>query len=481
VRIAVNYLFERNGRLYFRRKVPDHLKDTLGKTEWKTSLKLKAGQEVEAAQLVRQLTRETDRSIREAERQAGSGIAKVDAIDRAFIWAKNNALLAGDEGRRSEFDGTSEVDFEIDSILSRTVRRARKNAEDELKPEDFTLDDWARLQVLRRGEKVELPCTMLMAAEHYRRYHKQGKALPKAEQYAVEQYVEWAGDKVIAEIRRRDVVAWIAYQRDVREQSGTTIRRRLNSLSAIVQRAIDDLEIETTNPFARHRVADASTPARDQRQPFHRSHLDLIDDYVSSRRGKAETRLILTLMKETTCGPAEIGGLDWADVKLDAEVPHIKIRENAHRSLKTGATRERDFPLAGDALGALKALAGDEPPTAGLVFSESALNNHSLSARLNKAIRAAGVPTSTRLTAYSFRHTFEEAMRVAGVSERIQRYLMGHSDRTITDSYGASRPDWASLKAAVEATLPKLGEVDPDNYRPEELIQVGDEAGEKCQ
>jgi integrase len=42
---------------------------------------------------------------------------------------------------------------------------------------------------------------------------------------------------------------------------------------------------------------------------------------------------------------------------------------------------------------------------------------------------------------HSFRHTFKDYARLAGIPEGVQRQLMGHSGKDVADDYGAGHWD----------------------------------------
>ncbi|MFY0636648.1 tyrosine-type recombinase/integrase [Maricaulis maris] len=465
------FLFKREGRLYFRRRVPDELRSIIGKREWKVSLQLRVGSEVDAIPEISRLTRETDRMIRDAERELASGLSAVEASEAAFEWAKRNELLKDGLGRQSEPGEWSRFDRELEALIDQVLKRAKRNHEEELKQSDYTQDEWMRLETLRTGDLVEVPCTVGIAAENYNKFHKNGD-MKSAERTAVQQWTEFAGDGPLNKIRRLDVRRWIKHLADVRGQSYSTIRRRLSSLTSIVNKAIKDLELQCANPFADQDLPEATSGDATDRLPFHTTHLELIDRYLRESSIKPETGVLLRLLRGTTAGSSEIAGLEWRDVDLDSDAPHIKIRPNSLRGLKN-KHRPRDFPLVGDAYAALIEWRGEANAPTGPVFSEQARSVNALSQRLSKAIRAAGVPKSERLVPYSFRHAFEQAMREACVAPDLQRYLMGHGEKSMTDRYGASKPPMERLQAAVEKALPYLGKVDPGNYREGELPPRG--------
>ena len=205
-----------------------------------------------------------------------------------------------------------------------------------------------------------------------------------------------------------------------------------------------------------------------------------IDSFLASnKRLGHETVNILRMMKCTGAGPGEIGGLAVADVSLDSKVPYIWIRQNSLRGVKA-SVRDRQVPLIGTALDAARAAlkhaqrrssrkSADENP----LFTSFRLDRgaDSISAKLNKCIRAAGVPKSPRLVAYSYRHTLKEALRSAGVADHIQRRLLGHAGHGVADRYGSPRARLSKAKTALVAALEFLGDVDSSIYSEQERIK----------
>lgn len=65
-----------------------------------------------------------------------------------------------------------------------------------------------------------------------------------------------------------------------------------------------------------------------------------------------EARDVIYVVMETGCRPSEIANLSKTRIKLDADIPHIRI-EPEGRLLKTEHSG-RDIPLVGRALEAMK-------------------------------------------------------------------------------------------------------------------------------
>ncbi len=143
-----------------------------------------------------------------------------------------------------------------------------------------------------------------------------------------------------------------------------------------------------------------------------------------------ESLHILYAIMDTGGGPKEICGLAPADIYLDHEVPHIEIRPNKIRKLKTGH-RGRKIPLIGQSLIAFKKYSAGFPshihPTGADNFS----------ANVNKYLKLHGLIETEAHGIYSLRHTFKDRMRKHRLPPELQNYLMGHKDGSMGAHYGS--------------------------------------------
>ncbi len=158
----------------------------------------------------------------------------------------------------------------------------------------------------------------------------------------------------------------------------------------------------------------------------------LSHDALAGMNGEA--RAILLGMVNTGYRPSEGAGLTRAQIRLDANVPHISI-EPVGRTLKT-ATSRRVIPLLGVSLEAFREYPDGFPRYA---------NSPSLTDTINKYLRENGLLESEEHTLYGLRHSFEDRMLAAGIDERIRRDLMGHSLNRERYGQGASLQHLQSL------------------------------------
>jgi integrase len=134
-----------------------------------------------------------------------------------------------------------------------------------------------------------------------------------------------------------------------------------------------------------------------------------------------QARAILLILVETGARMGEIANLNSATIDIASNVPHIKI-EPRHdpddpREIKTQSSI-RTIPLIGMALEALRRHPNGFPR---YKDKETVLSN-----TLNKFFRDNNLFPTDKHTIYSFRHSFEDRMKEAGLDHELRRMLMGH-------------------------------------------------------
>lgn len=225
---------------------------------------------------------------------------------------------------------------------------------------------------------------------------------PKPIQLAVQALVEVAGDKDISTYTRDDSKALLALLASRGNSSGT-IRRRTNSVCALLNYGFSELEIEKRNPFSRLMIKNEGQD-RKKRGTFTNEQLQ--DGYTEALNSKSAVRLLMPLLGETGCRLGEVVGLKLEDLDLGQEVIHI--RPNAMRRLKTAGS-ERSLPLVGFGLEALReALKQSDGDWLfpSYIHDDGCRATHSSNA-LNKWLKA----RFDGLTAHCLRHTMRDRLR----------------------------------------------------------------------
>ena len=126
----------------------------------------------------------------------------------------------------------------------------------------------------------------------------------------------------------------------------------------------------------------------------------------------------------------------------------IRIREDATDKLRLkNAASERDVPVHPELerLGFLQYVAAMRGAGEARLFPRLRPNVYGrLTAKWGEwfgpYLRNVCGLTDKRLVFHSFRHTFKQYARHAGIEEGVQRQIMGHSSTDVADEYGSGYP-----------------------------------------
>lgn len=153
-----------------------------------------------------------------------------------------------------------------------------------------------------------------------------------------------------------------------------------------------------------------------------------------------ELRDIILVIVETGCRQAEITDISPENIRLDDDIPHLRLRRQTGeyaRELKNKASA-RDVPLVGVALDAMRRHASGFPRYRA---------KGTFSAAANKSLRETGsLPDG--VTIGGLRHSFETRLKKARVDTDDRGELMGHSVKRIRgrEHYGDAMPLAERLK-----------------------------------
>ena len=236
---------------------------------------------------------------------------------------------------------------------------------------------------------------------------------PKPVFIAVTRLVETCGSKSVEDYTRKDARVFVDSYKDVSrfgKVATTTVRRRLNSLNAVWNYAIYELDLPHRNPFSRIIIKDEGKDAT-KREPFSTDELRTL--YRESL-SYGKLRLILPILAETGCRLSEVLGLMKTDVTTEDDLLVIHIRENASRRLKTDNSK-RSLPVVSDnareALERLLEAPNDSPYLFPRYAGGGHLNNTGASATLCKHLKQ----SYGGKTVHCLRHSFRDRLRDADV------------------------------------------------------------------
>ena len=222
--------------------------------------------------------------------------------------------------------------------------------------------------------------------------------------------------------------------------ASSSAKRIFASVRAMVNFIICEHGLKVANPFLNVFFPELNDTKK--RKPFSIKEISLLHD--KCRSTDDDVRHLVALISDTGVRLGEATGLKVADIKIDCPTPHIHIRPNPIRRLKTKQS-ERQVPLIGASLWAAKRLITNSSGDYAFpryVKNGTCLSN-SASATLNKWIRS---NICNDLVVHGLRHGFRDRLREVGCPPEIADSLGGWSRNSIGESYG----DGYSLKAKHE-------------------------------
>lgn len=235
---------------------------------------------------------------------------------------------------------------------------------------------------------------------------------------AVNNFIKVIGDKPVSEFVRQDIQDFRTWWINKVTNDGLSTNTA-NKEFGFIKQALKsaninhNLDISVDTLFKEIRLKEVE---KTKRFPFSTSFIQeklfTIDDSLN-----AEARLLIFAMADTGARIGELIGLEDNDILLNHDIPHIKIRPNATRSLKTPQS-ERDLPLVGASLFAFKELNG----TFNRYFGKASL----ISTTINKYCRENDIFPSKNHSLYSLRHSFEDRLTAIEPPDKVQAALMGH-------------------------------------------------------
>lgn len=241
---------------------------------------------------------------------------------------------------------------------------------------------------------------------------------------AVANLIRVIGDKPLAEVTREDALAFRAWWAERLETEGLTVNsanKDFGHIAVMWRTVVEGHRLRLESPFQRLRFRDNGNGGRGTRGDTVSTEwirrVLLAPDALS--RLNDEARWLVQVMAETGARESELCGLEPEDIVLRHEVPHIRIRPNATRDLKTPES-QRDLPLVGAALPAMTAIVA-----AGGVrrYRNKATG---LSNAVNKFLRENQLFETPRQSLYSLRHAFQDRLIAVDCPDRVAAELMGH-------------------------------------------------------
>ena len=145
---------------------------------------------------------------------------------------------------------------------------------------------------------------------------------------ALQTFLSLAGDRDVSAYTREDAKLFVRHLTQKGNKTAT-IRRRINSLSAILNYAYAELDLDKRNPFTKLMIRNEGDDIT-KRGTFTLDQLK--QGYGHALRSASTVKMLMPLLGETGCRLAEIVGLEFTDIDLEQDLIHI--RPNSIRRLK---------------------------------------------------------------------------------------------------------------------------------------------------
>jgi len=237
------------------------------------------------------------------------------------------------------------------------------------------------------------------------------------------------GDKRIDSFLRSDANAFRDYLRS-RGLSKDSISRNFTNVRAIVNFVLREEGLQPTSVFSGVYLGEGGEAKK--RYVPNASELRRLS--VACQAADDDQRWLLALILDTGMRLSEAAGLTWDDVELVQGIPHVHVKPNVIRRLKT-ASSERVIPLTGNSLWAMQR--ARKHRTARAVFPryvvDSYLNSNSASAALNKWLKQ---KINMSLVVHSLRHAMRDRLRAVECPSDLIDHIGGWSRQTVGDRYG---------------------------------------------
>ena len=419
ITIIVSGYYINNGRPYFQRAVPEDLRERLGRSKISVPLKPEHGHAAVQCQRLSDQWSALFKAMRNDPSLTPSEVKQAAITKLALFGLK-------------EGDGNVEISMPLG-------HEGTYNTQPHLEAFEAAIeDDFRRGDPVARAayEALRKPMPVLLSEAFaiYLDNHQRGNdsALKQSQSQHWTKFIALTGDIPLTTLSREHAKAY----RDHRLNTGmkaATVKRELNTLMAIVNKAFAELTINQKNPFENLTIHKTDDNASKEKEPYTRQDLTML--LSQARRLDDERRRIVIVLALTGARLAEIVGLRRKDV--DPINKSIQIVAHQSRSLKTSASA-RTLPLLPMALEAIEKQLSDH--TGDFVFpsyaSKTEVKADSASAALNKWAKT--IVNEPNRTMHSFRHAMRDQLRAVNCPSEVSKAIGGWSEgNDASSSYGA--------------------------------------------
>ena len=435
--LMAKYIFQKRdgGVFYFRRRVPDDVRGRLSSRQPKLLMySLKTRDKQKAAELANRDALRQD-ALWKAIRNGAAG-SHAEVILAATEFLRGFGLQPGLGAQEPNHPGLDHFWEQIHQIAVSCGA-----PEEAVEQEDSPKKWWEYLPLVEREAADQLfkssrafeKSTMLLSrafAEFQKlKAEEPDSASSKVRRLAVDAFISVAGDLPIEHYTREDANNLVRSLL-AKGNKSTTVKRRVNSLRPIFEVVCREYQLHDQEIFKAliiPRMGEDSI----ERPSFTKDELHRVQVYCLKKNDTLSQ--MLAILSDTGMRLAEVVGLQTEDISLSGSTPHIIVRPNKARTLKTRGS-ERVVPLVGVALWAAKSLLAEAsgPYLFPKYSRDGECKATSVSNVLNKRIRAMEIDK----TCHSLRHTFRDRLRDVGASSEVADRIGGWSTKGVGQSYG---------------------------------------------
>ena len=238
---------------------------------------------------------------------------------------------------------------------------------------------------------------------------------------AINNFIAICGDKDVSLITRDDVLTfreWWHERIKYEELTANSSNKDFSYLAQILNYARDDkqIDLDVGSLLARVRFTETASTRPPFTTDFIQNNLLDLNNLMDLNN---ECSFFLFAMADTGARPSELVGLNAknGDIRLDTDIPHIFIKPDAKRELKTPHSK-RKIPLTGASLFAFQQLPQG--------FDHYYRKPDLLSSTLNKYLEGHNLLPTKEHCVYSLRHSFEDRLTAVEPPDKVQAALMGH-------------------------------------------------------